>query len=169
MGDTGSLLLGLVNAILVIHFISTAGDAQSILPISAAPAIGFSILILPLFDTLRVFAIRILSRRSPFSPDRNHIHHLLLDYGLTHSSVTYICVIVNILFIVFAYFSRSLGTTVLLLTMLLSAVVITGFLIYNLKRKRQYVESKYADGHPTINTQKLLLFRKKKLVLPEDN
>ena len=54
------------------------------LPLQSAPAIGFAILIVPLFDTLRVVGLRILNRRSPFSPDRNHIHHFLLDLGLSH-------------------------------------------------------------------------------------
>lgn len=55
MGDTGAMLLGLVNAILVIHFIKTA-EGSHILPVYAAPAMGFGILLLPLLDTLRVFS-----------------------------------------------------------------------------------------------------------------
>jgi len=84
MGDTGSMLLGLVNAILVIRFIETA-ESSNILPVLGSPAMGFGILALPLLDTLRVFGIRILHGRSPFSPDRNHLHHLLLDKGLSHT------------------------------------------------------------------------------------
>ena len=89
MGDTGSLLLGLVNAILAIHFINVAANPESSLPINSSPAMGVAVLMVPLFDTLRVFSLRILSRRSPFTPDRNHIHHLLLDRGFSHSAVTY--------------------------------------------------------------------------------
>src|SRR5665647_979751 len=79
MGDTGSLLIGLINSILVIKFINIAGSPAVALPLEAAPAIGFAILIVPLFDTLRVFTLRILDRRSPFSPDRTHVHHFLLE------------------------------------------------------------------------------------------
>lgn len=75
MGDTGSLLIGLINSILVIKFINVASDPTSAVPLNAAPAIGFAILIVPLFDTLRVVSLRIINRRSPFCPDRNHIHH----------------------------------------------------------------------------------------------
>ena len=67
MGDTGSLLLGLINSILVIKFINIAGSPVSNFPIQSAPAIGFAILMIPLFDTLRVFTIPILNRRSPFN------------------------------------------------------------------------------------------------------
>lgn len=76
MGDTGAMLLGLVNAILVIHFIKTA-EGSHILPVYAAPAMGFGILLLPLLDTLRVFGIRIFNERSPFSANRNHLHYVI--------------------------------------------------------------------------------------------
>ena len=81
MGDTGSLLVGVVNAILVLKFIDPGDGPESVNPIVSSPAIGFTILMIPLLDTLRVFAIRIFKRRSPFSPDRNHIHHLLAGSG----------------------------------------------------------------------------------------
>ena len=89
MGDTGSLLIGMANAILVIHFINVADSPGTPFPIDAAPAVGVAILIVPLYDTLRVFAIRIFNRRSPFSPDRNHVHHLLLDRGMSHTATTF--------------------------------------------------------------------------------
>ena len=90
MGDTGSLLIGLVNSILVIKFINIAGTPDSKFPLEAAPAIGFAILSVPLFDTLRVFGQRILDRRSPFSPDRSHVHHFLLEIGFSHKMVTFL-------------------------------------------------------------------------------
>lgn len=120
MGDTGSLLLGLVNSILVIKFIE-AGSGYALHPVSAAPAVGFSILLLPLMDTLRVFSYRIIKGKSPFSPDRNHIHHLLLDKGLTHRNVTYACSAITVGFIVAGYTLQALGTTTLI------AVLITSF------------------------------------------
>jgi UDP-GlcNAc:undecaprenyl-phosphate/decaprenyl-phosphate GlcNAc-1-phosphate transferase len=130
MGDSGSLLLGLLNAILVIKFIAVAESSNAILPITSAVALGFSILIVPLLDTLRVFSIRIAQGRSPFSPDRNHIHHLLLDRGLNHSYVTYTCVGLNLSFIAMAYFGRTLGPTVLILMMMGISFAIIGALIY---------------------------------------
>ena len=92
MGDTGSLLIGVVNAILVLKFIDPGEGPESVNPIISSPAIGFTILMIPLLDTLRVFAIRIFKRRSPFSPDRNHIHHLLLDRGFSHRTITLLLV-----------------------------------------------------------------------------
>jgi len=116
MGDTGSLLIGLVNAILVVKFINVADVADAKFPVESAPAIGFAILMIPLLDTLRVFGIRMIHQRSPFSPDRNHVHHLMLDKGLSHRTITLTLVSINILFIIVTFLSRQLGCTLLILS-----------------------------------------------------
>lgn len=134
MGDTGSLLLGMVNSILVIKFINTAGLGENKIIIDSAPAIGFAILMVPLFDTLRVFGLRILDRRSPFSPDRNHIHHFLLDLGFSHKKITFICVAANAGFIVLAYYLRNLGETIVLAILLFTALCLTS-LVYLLRQR----------------------------------
>lgn len=134
MGDSGSLVLGLLNAILVIKFITVADTTAGTFPITSSVAIGFSILMIPLLDTLRVFSVRIFRGRSPFSADRNHIHHLLLDHGLNHSQVTYVCLGTNILFIVLAYFGRSIGSTILLCSMMAVSYTIIGFLKFGKRR-----------------------------------
>jgi UDP-GlcNAc:undecaprenyl-phosphate/decaprenyl-phosphate GlcNAc-1-phosphate transferase len=168
MGDTGSLLLGLINAILVIRFISTADNPVSNFPLTSSPAIGFSILMVPLFDTIRVFSVRILNRRSPFSPDRNHIHHLLLDRGLSHSAVTYSCVGLNLLFIAFAFYARDWGSTYIILTMIAIASLGTAVLFYSKSRSRIFVEGNNSN-EPAITSEKILSFRNKNYVAPQDN
>jgi UDP-N-acetylmuramyl pentapeptide phosphotransferase/UDP-N-acetylglucosamine-1-phosphate transferase len=130
MGDTGSLLLGLINSVLVIKFINVAGNPATSFHIEAAPAVGFAILIVPLFDTLRVFGLRILDRRSPFSPDRTHVHHFLLDLGLNHKKITFVCLGVNIGFILLAFFLRNLGTTIVLGIVLATAIALIGLIYY---------------------------------------
>jgi UDP-N-acetylmuramyl pentapeptide phosphotransferase/UDP-N-acetylglucosamine-1-phosphate transferase len=114
MGDTGSMLIGLVNTILVIHFIETASTPGTF-QLAATPALGFGILLLPLMDTLRVFGIRIFHGRSPFSPDRNHIHHILLDRGLNHRAVTLTLAGVTAFIIALSYVAQPLGTTYLII------------------------------------------------------
>ena len=169
MGDTGSLLLGLINAILVIRFITVADSPASVMPLEASPAIGVSILMVPLFDTIRVFSLRILNRRSPFSPDRNHIHHLLLDKGLSHSAVTYVCVALNLLFIAFAFYARHLGSTTVISIMVLVASLGTAVLFFSKPRTRLVVEGKFGEGEATISSQRILSFRRKTQPSPEDN
>lgn len=155
MGDTGSLLLGLVNSILVIKFITIAGNPVSNFPVEAAPAIGFAILMIPLFDTLRVFGLRILDRRSPFSPDRTHIHHFLLDLGLSHKMVTLTCVSVNIAFIAMAFFLRNLGTTPVLGILLLSAFIFIGIIYYSRPKNKNAVNENIANRN-IIKSHKIL-------------
>jgi len=151
MGDSGSLMIGLVNAILVIKFINVASDPSVAMPVASAVAVGFSILVVPLLDTLRVFAIRIFNGRSPFTPDRNHVHHLLLARGMGHVEITSTCVIVNIVFIAVAYFGRSLGSTLLLLIMLALASVGLAVLYYR-RPLRTMVIAKRIDGATELKT-----------------
>jgi UDP-N-acetylmuramyl pentapeptide phosphotransferase/UDP-N-acetylglucosamine-1-phosphate transferase len=170
MGDTGSLMVGLVNAILAIHFINVAIDPESSFPIHSSPAMGIAILMVPLFDTLRVFSLRILNRRSPFSPDRNHVHHLLLDRGFSHSAVTYICVGVNLFFIIFAFVFRGWDTSVLLLTMFGIACVAFAYLYFTTTKSRVYVVDKRLDDGTPINSASVFSLRKKSINLsPDDN
>jgi UDP-N-acetylmuramyl pentapeptide phosphotransferase/UDP-N-acetylglucosamine-1-phosphate transferase len=115
MGDTGSMLIGLVNAVLVLKFISIAEEPGVTFPVVASPAIGFTALLIPLLDTLRVFAIRIYHQRSPFSPDRNHIHHLMLDKGWSHTTITCTLSVFSVIFVAAAYYCRDYGCTLVIL------------------------------------------------------
>ena len=142
MGDSGSLIIGLVNAILVVKFINTADAKGGQLPLTASVAVGFSILLVPLLDTLRVFGIRIYNGRSPFAPDRNHIHHLFLDRGLSHGKITLSCVSLNLCFIAMAYFTRSLGSTIVLSSMIITWFGLIGALIYYWKPSPKLVIAK---------------------------
>ncbi len=146
MGDSGSLMIGLINAIMVIKFINVASDPVVAMPIPSAVAIGFAILILPLLDTLRVFGIRIFNGRSPFTPDRNHIHHLLLNWGLGHAAVTLVCVSINVAFVVLAYSLRFLGSTLVLPIMLVIAFSGIGLLYYRKPRKKLVVAKRMGSA-----------------------
>lgn len=97
MGDTGSLFIGLICSILAIQFIEVNGlvAGESRYAISAAPVVAIGVLALPVLDTLRVFAGRILRGRSPFSAERNHIHHLTIDSGMTHMEASIVLTIFN--------------------------------------------------------------------------
>ena len=142
MGDTGSLLIGLINAVLVIQFINlNSPEHPQVLQVNAAPAIGFAILFVPLFDTLRVFSLRILHGESPFTPDRNHIHHILLRLGLDHKRVTF-CLVVTNLFIPFiAYLLQAIGTNWLICILLCSGLITVSMLVnvYG-KRRLKFME-----------------------------
>jgi UDP-N-acetylmuramyl pentapeptide phosphotransferase/UDP-N-acetylglucosamine-1-phosphate transferase len=89
MGNTGSLILGFLLAFFAVRFVNlNVSFRYEPTAFFNAPIIAIVILIIPIFDTLRVFLVRILSGRSPFSADRNHMHHILLDSGLSHIQTT---------------------------------------------------------------------------------
>jgi UDP-GlcNAc:undecaprenyl-phosphate/decaprenyl-phosphate GlcNAc-1-phosphate transferase len=91
MGNTGSLILGFLLAFFAVRFVNlNVSFRYEPTAFFNAPIIAIVILIIPIFDTLRVFLVRILSGRSPFSADRNHMHHILLDSGLSHIQTTVI-------------------------------------------------------------------------------
>ena len=109
MGDTGSLVLGTLMAIIVITFNEFNIDQTQPFAIASAPAVSFGILIYPLIDTLRVFIIRLLQFKSPFTADKNHLHHRLLTLGFSHKRATYTIISINILFIIPVFALQHIG------------------------------------------------------------
>ena len=138
MGDTGALLLGLILSILIINFIEINQKLVGIHPyaVSASPAVAIGILILPLFDTLRVFSMRIFKGKSPFSPDRLHIHHLLIDFGFSHMQATGILVVVSVSFIALSLLLQHIGTFYLLFIILILATILS-FMLQRIVEKRK--------------------------------
>ncbi len=107
MGDTGSLVCGFILSVLAIQFIE-----HHVMP--TAPSMAVAILFIPLFDTIRVFAIRIYNGNSPFSADRNHVHHNLLRRDMSHLKVVITLSLVNIIVIALAISLSGFGDTFLL-------------------------------------------------------
>lgn len=116
MGDTGSLLIGLVSVVMAIKFIATGNADNAGTPhIAAVPALTIAILVGPIFDTFRVFGLRILHRKSPFKADRNHVHHRLLRLGFNHLQTMMILASVNIISISLALLFSNLGSTIIII------------------------------------------------------
>ena len=109
MGDTGSLVLGTIMAVIVIKFNELNIDQTQPFAIASAPAVSFGILIYPLADTIRVFIIRLLQSKSPFEADKNHLHHRLLTLGFSHKSATYTIMGMNTLFIIPVFAFHHIG------------------------------------------------------------
>ncbi len=113
LGDTGSLLLGLLIAIQVIQYNEFALTTTP-QEISFSPIFSLAILATPLADMIRVFAIRIYKGKSPFAPDMNHVHHRLLKLGFSHFNSTIIIVLTNGFIITLAFAFRFLNKHVLM-------------------------------------------------------
>jgi len=141
MGDTGSLVVGLIIAVQLVFFNEkNTGDAFTVYAkIESAPAVSFSVLIFPLFDTIRVFIIRMSRGRSPFAADKNHLHHCILKLGFSHIQSTMLIVLVNICFIAIALLLQNLGI-ILLMIIILSIATFFSFFIEHIVRKKGLTE-----------------------------
>lgn len=138
MGDTGSLIIGMVCAVLIIKFIDLNYGLEDGNPLRFGniPVVAIGIMILPLYDTVRVFITRIIRGHSPFHPDRRHIHHLLIDFGMSHMRATATLVFVNLLFICFVLSThRLLGLHTMLAIVLALATALTYILHRAVVRK----------------------------------
>lgn len=129
MGDTGALLLGFIMAIMSIKFNELNLSVTGPWKISSAPAVSIGILMIPVFDTLRVFFTRIFNNKLPFSPDKTHIHHYLLRLGFSHFQSTLILIIFSIGFIILSWYLRALRVTWLLLILFLVAGLLSYIII----------------------------------------
>ena len=138
MGDTGSLLIGLISAVMAVKFIEVNKFTAVRSPdIFSAPALAFAILIGPIFDTLRVFTLRIINGVSPFTADRNNIHHRMLRLGYNHIQTTMILAGINILAISVALFFSGLGNLVLILIILTNSLLFNWAVTFCLRSKER--------------------------------
>ncbi|PSL06328.1 glycosyltransferase family 4 protein [Cecembia rubra] len=100
MGDTGSLSIGFILAVLTVLFIDSNGKLTETNPwkFNAPIASGIALMIIPIYDTSRVFIKRIRRKKSPFSPDKSHVHHFLLRSGLSHGQVVLLLGFIKLIF-----------------------------------------------------------------------
>jgi len=112
MGDSGSLVVGLVICVLSIRLIEFD---SAYLPTSlqgvSTPVLVMAVLSYPLVDTLRVFVLRSIKGTSPFLPDKNHIHHQLLKKGFSHRQTSLIVIVFSVVIILLAIFLSPLLPT----------------------------------------------------------
>ena len=102
MGDTGSLLIGFCIGFLSLKFLSIDVSLYShfsFKPENELFVLG-AILSIPLFDMFRVIGVRLLQGKSPFYPDRNHSHHVLIDFGMSHFKATMLLGFINYMFVI---------------------------------------------------------------------
>lgn len=159
MGDSGALLLGYMITLYVFEFceMNIKPDINSYY-IHSAPAVAICVLAVPLFDTMRVMLTRIKKKVSPFKPDRNHIHHLLLKIGFKHYQVTLILLLVSLGFIALGLLGRNLSIVILTLIAFFIALILTYILWRKVDNKNIKLNVK------SINTKTLNQETKKKRV-----
>ena len=133
LGDNGSLLLGILLIYLTLDFLSF--DTTGILLIGNNKILVLmSLFSYPLVDTIRIFIVRILRKKSPFSADKNHIHHHLLRLGYSHKKAStfilmYTC---SITIISLFFMTQNINTSfVILLILSVTMICLPTFLTKN--------------------------------------
>ena len=106
MGDTGSLVIGLVLGLLTFKLLALNTGAYASLSFNRQqlPLFLIGVLFVPLLDTLRVMSLRALRGVSMFKPDRNHIHHIIIDYGLSHRRASFFIGLLNLIVALIMFF-----------------------------------------------------------------
>jgi UDP-N-acetylmuramyl pentapeptide phosphotransferase/UDP-N-acetylglucosamine-1-phosphate transferase len=155
MGDTGSLIIGYIITVLAVKFIhlNVMHAWEADISFVSAPIIAVVILIIPIFDTIRVFSIRILRGKSPFKADRLHMHHLLIDNNLSHIQASFTLYLTTIIFTVLTYYARSYFTNTELcffILFLLICYFVTGNFLEVRRLKIKKVELSFTDK---VNTE----------------
>ncbi|NIK74217.1 UDP-N-acetylmuramyl pentapeptide phosphotransferase/UDP-N-acetylglucosamine-1-phosphate transferase [Thermonema lapsum] len=133
MGDTGSLILGFLMAVLSIGFIEHAYQLKIYAP-GVAPSIAMAVLSVPLIDTVRVFIIRVINKRSPFSGDRSHLHHVLLRAGFNHIQTSIFLLLFQLMVIASMYLLPNSAVHIQLYTLVAWGLLLNSLIIFLEKR-----------------------------------
>lgn len=151
MGDTGSMILGFMIGVFVLKVLSLSQSELNNVFIKPSNilVIVIAILIVLFTDVIRVAVIRLMNHKKIFSPDRNHIHHVLVDsVGWSHIKASLVISLINILIILLIYFLNfyisTLSLTIVLITILVFFVLLLFKLNKNFyaKRKKAILKSK---------------------------
>ena len=106
IGDSGTMVMGVLLAWFVIQILrhDTVIWWTEIKEVSLV-AFCLAVLAVPVADTVRVMLGRILKGKSPFSPDKTHLHHIFIKFGMSHAITSATIVGIDILIAVLWYFS----------------------------------------------------------------
>lgn len=125
MGDTGSLVIGFILSVMTIRFNEINVAINTFPHLHSAPAVSIGILIVPLFDTLRVFTVRVMHGNSPFVADDRHIHHMMLRAGFSHRQSTFWITLAHTCIIAMSFTLDGIGILWLSLVLLLVCSALT--------------------------------------------
>ncbi|MDW7690522.1 MraY family glycosyltransferase [Flammeovirgaceae bacterium SG7u.132] len=137
MGDTGSLLIGFFLASISLYFIDVNYNLPGSYPLKFEAGIGTAVcvMMMPIFDTTRIMISRKIRGKSPFSPDKTHIHHLVMRLGLNHANTALIMGGINVVFIIMAVALKNYGEWIVIPAAIALAFGFSFVLDYFLKVK----------------------------------
>ena len=123
IGDAGSYLLGIIFCIMSLIVLDTTVNCDTV----EGTLIPFILAVFahPLMDTLRVMTMRMYSGNSPFKADKTHLHHALIERGLSHLMTTLVIIGLDLLVVVawFVSYKCGLSATIQFLVVLVIALL----------------------------------------------
>jgi len=135
MGDTGSIVIGFTLVVMAIRFNELDAMGRSFRNLGSTPSVSIAVLIVPLFDTLRVIYLRFRNHQSVFRADNRHVHHMMLRLGFSHKMATLYISLFNILIIALALLLDGIGILWLGLVLLVMCAMATSVLAVLIKKK----------------------------------
>jgi len=137
MGDTGSLVVGMILSVLAINIIQYGLVTETIHLPNKGPLLAIVLLAIPLFDSLRVFVNRVRQGKGPLSPGKDHFHHALLDLGYGHKYTTIILYLLSVLTIFTSYFllEINLNLSIAILAFIYYLIMLLPFYILRKRSK----------------------------------
>lgn len=114
MGDTGSLIIGFILSVMAITLLDM-NFVEGAKQIVINPLIVAAVLFVPVYDVFRVSVIRLLTGYSPFRPDRNHVHHMIMGQGFGQRVTNLLIVFINLVFVALAILFEGLNINLFLL------------------------------------------------------
>ena len=144
MGDTGSLVIGLVLGLLTFKLLSLDVDAYTSLSFNREqlPLFLISVLFVPLLDTIRVMFLRAIRGVSMFKPDKNHIHHIIVDFGLSHRRASFFIGLLNFLVALIMFFVIQVFNDLESVLILVSIFFIAILLLFLMNKNKSAIRMK---------------------------
>lgn len=150
IGDGGSLMLGMMMVVMSFYSMSSIGSLDGMeMNNICIPAFVLAVCCIPVFDTLRVMTMRILRGKSPFSPDKTHLHHLFIDMGFSHLGAALFILFINMLVVLAWLLTWLLGWSIdaqFYMVFVLGVLVTFGF--YKFMKVQQNGGPVDKEGYP---------------------
>jgi len=150
IGDGGALMLGMTMTVFTFYSLSSVSKCVELYKSNVGQlALCLSILCIPVFDTLRVGIARMIRGKSPFSPDRTHLHHLFIDMGFSHIGASFSILSANLSVVVIWFLLWKAGVSIdaqLYIIIIIGFTITTGF--YYFMRIQQKGGGIGEDGQP---------------------
>ena len=171
IGDGGTLVMGIVMSVFVIRILrhGSMSEVYDAVNIGLVP-FTLAVLSVPVFDTLRVMTTRILKRKSPFHPDKTHLHHMFIRLGCSHAAMTLAILILNFFVVLCWWISYMIGCSIdvqLYIVLVLSILITSGlynFMEWHIRHKTQFVRLLHRIGYRThLNRTGIFFWLQKKM------